>query len=112
MDGARIQPFKIPDWTPWPFEGFVGVSGRVILDAPDLILALLRFEPHAAIPEHPGTNEAIVPCLEGEGFTSVGGVTAPFRAGERVTWPPNIPHRLWTEDSTMTTLMVERPGRR
>jgi len=109
MNGPRIEPFKISDWTPWPFEGFVGVSGSVILDSPDLILALLRFESHASIPEHPGRAEAIVACLEGEGFTSVGGETAAFRAGQRVTWPRDVSHRLWTEDSTMTTLMVERP---
>jgi hypothetical protein len=25
-------------------------------------------------------------------------------------WPQGVPHRLWTEGSTMLTLMVERPA--
>jgi quercetin dioxygenase-like cupin family protein len=104
-----IESFKVPEWTPPPFVGFVNVVGKVILDAPDLVLAVLRFDEHGTIPEHPGESEAIVACLEGEGFTSVGGVTASFRAGQRVTWPAKVSHRLWTENTTMTTLMVERP---
>ena len=47
-------------------------------------------------------------CLEGEGFTSVGGEEAPIQAGRQAHWPPNVPHRLWTEGSTMLTLMIER----
>jgi hypothetical protein len=27
-----------------------------------------------------------------------------------VVWPKDVPHRLWTEGSTMLTLMVERPA--
>jgi quercetin dioxygenase-like cupin family protein len=111
MSGPDIQPFKYAEWTPPPPEyGFVNVVGKVILDSPELVLALLRFGERASVPEHPGETHAIVSCLEGEGFVSVGGVAAPFRAGERVGWPPGVPHALWTEASTMTTLMVERPA--
>ena len=46
-------------------------------------------------------------CLEGAGFTSVGGVAAPIRAGQRVRWPAHKLHRLWTEGETMVTLMHE-----
>ena len=48
-------------------------------------------------------------CLEGEGFTSVGGETAPIRAGQQAHWPPTVPHRLWTGESPMLALMIERP---
>jgi hypothetical protein len=37
----------------------------------------------------------------------VAGETAPLEEGQQARWPKGIPHRLWTEDSTMTTLMVE-----
>jgi len=47
-------------------------------------------------------------CLEGEGFTSVEEETSTLREGEQARWPKGVRHRLWTEDSTMTTLMVER----
>jgi quercetin dioxygenase-like cupin family protein len=81
-------------------------------DPPELFVSVLRFAPDATIHEHPDdlqVHEVI--CLEGSGFTSVGGETAPIRAGQRVTWPRGVPHRLWTEADEMTTLMVGRaPG--
>ena len=48
-------------------------------------------------------------CIEGNGLTSVGDETAELRAGQIVIWPKGVTHRLWTEGSTMLTLMVERP---
>ena len=50
-------------------------------------VAELRFSEHATIPEHPGENDAIVICLAGEGFTSVGGETLDVREEEWVLWP-------------------------
>ena len=73
-----------------------------------MLIVLLRFGEQATIHEHPGPNDTIVLCLDGEGFTSLAGKTSPLRAGEQARWPKNVPHRLWTEDSTMHTLMVER----
>jgi quercetin dioxygenase-like cupin family protein len=87
----------------------VRVDGRVLVREEDhVFIAQLRFAEHATIHEHPGPNDTIVVCLEGEGFTSVAGEVAPIRAGEQARWPKDVPHRLWTEDSTMVTLMVER----
>jgi quercetin dioxygenase-like cupin family protein len=84
------------------------VDGKVLLDEP-VLLALLRFQPDGTINEHPGQTDTFVFCLEGEGWTSVGRERAQIHAGERVRWPKGIPHRLWTEGTTMTTLMFERP---
>ena len=69
----------------------------------------LRFAKHGRIHDHAGPNDTIVSCLEGEGFTSVDGERAPIRSGERVFWPAGDVHGLWTEGSTMTTLMCELP---
>lgn len=74
----------------------------------DFFVAQLRFSEHATIHEHSGENDTIVVCIEGEGFTSVAGETAPLREGQQARWPKGIPHRLWTKGATMTTLMVER----
>ena len=51
-------------------------------------------------------------CLEGEGRFSVDDESAPIKAGQRVQWPANRPHCLWTDTAPMLTLMVEhrRPG--
>ena len=104
----ELTPFPRPDWSPLPYEGCVGVDGKVLVRDDDLLIALLRFAAHATIHEHPGDTDTLVACLEGEGFTSVAGDTAPLRAGQRVRWPAGITHRLWTEASTMQTLMIER----
>ena len=104
-----IDSFPRPEWEPLPMEGCVNVEGRVIVNDDDLVVATLRFAPHGTIHEHPGFTDTIVACLEGEGFTSVGAEVFPISAGQRVRWPPGIPHRLWTAESTMTTLMIERP---
>src|SRR4029077_18798541 len=93
-------------------EGCHGVEGQVLLNEPHLALALLRFAPGGTIHEHPADIEIDVICLEGEGLTSVGGETTVLRAGERVRWPAGVAHRLWTEDATMLTLMVEYHGPR
>jgi quercetin dioxygenase-like cupin family protein len=106
----EIRPWPRPEWSAVPREGCVGVESRLLVHDDDLAIAMLRFAQHATIDEHPGPNETIVVCLEGEGFTSVGGETAPLREGQQARWPTDVPHRLWTEGSTMTTLMVERPA--
>ncbi len=103
-----IRPFPRPGWDPLPYEGVVGVEGRVLIREDDFFVAQLRFGEHATVHEHPGTNDAIVVVLEGEGFTSVGGEVSPVQAGQQVRWPKDVPHRLWTEAGTMVTLMVER----
>jgi quercetin dioxygenase-like cupin family protein len=105
-----IRPFPRLGWDPLPDEGSVGVVGRVLVRDEDFFVAQLRFSERATVHEHPGHTDTIVVCLEGEGFTSVAGEKAPLREGQQVRWPRDVPHRLWTEDSTMTTLMVERIG--
>ena len=92
-----------------PAEGATGVESVALVGDDDLFVAMLRLTEHATIHEHPGPNDTIVVCLEGEGFTSVAGETATIKAGEQARWPKNVPHRLWTEGSTMVTLMIERP---
>ena len=73
----------------------------------DVFVAELRFDVHATIHEHPGERDTIVVCLAGEGFTSVGDAVTHLREEQQARWPKGIPHRLWTEGTTMTTLMVE-----
>jgi len=103
-----IRPIPRPGWDPLPFDGCVGVVGRVLVREEAFFVAELRFSEHATIHEHPGERDTIVICLAGEGFTAVAGEIWPIREGEQARWPKDVPHRLWTEGSTMTTLMVER----
>jgi len=103
-----IRGWPRPDWEPLPYEGAVGVEGRVLIREETFFLAQLRFAEHATIHEHPGVNDTIVVCLEGEGMTSVGDETSALHAGQQARWPRGVSHRLWTEGSTMTTLMFEQ----
>ena len=107
--GIEVRPFPRAEWSATPAEGASGVESRALLQEETLFVAQLRFSENAAIHEHPSPNEIAVLCLEGEGLTSVGGETAAIRAGEQAHWPPNVPHRLWTEGTPMLTLMIERP---
>jgi quercetin dioxygenase-like cupin family protein len=75
-----------------------------------IAIALLRFGEQGTIDEHAADHDIDVVCVHGRGHVSVGAAQAPFGEGERVRWPAGEPHRLWTEDSRMTTLMVEYPG--
>ena len=106
----NVDVAKVPraDWSPLPRSD--GVNGRVLVREEDFFIALLQFEKRATIEEHPGQNDTLVVCLQGEGLTSVAGETAQLHEGERAFWPAGVPHSLWTDDTTMTTLMVERPG--
>ncbi len=83
----------------------------MLVNEPGFFLSLLRFAPGGTIHEHPGPNETYVSCIEGEGWTSVADERSPLRAGEFVVWPKDVRHRLWTEGTTMTTLMYERTDR-
>jgi quercetin dioxygenase-like cupin family protein len=102
-----IRPFPRLGWDPLPGDGVVGVVGRVLVREDDFFVAQLRFSEHATIHEHPGERDTIVVCVEGEGFTSVDGEIAPLHEGQQARWPRDLPHRLWTEGSTMSTLMIE-----
>ncbi len=37
----------------------------------------------------------------------MGDEVAQLREEQQIRWPKGVRHRLWTEDTTMTTLMVE-----
>jgi len=110
MPAPEIESFRRPDWEPVPREGCANVEGRVIFFDDSIGLALLRFGERGKIDAHAGPNDTIVSCLDGHGYTSVGGEAAPIRSGQRVFWPAGVEHGLWTEGSTMTTLMCERPS--
>jgi quercetin dioxygenase-like cupin family protein len=105
------EPMPRPEWAILPRPGCVGVDFRVLLQRSDLVLAQLRFAPHATIDEHSATFDVDVVCLDGAGMFSVDAKPRPLRAGETVRWPADRPHRLWTEGTGMVTLMVEHPRR-
>jgi quercetin dioxygenase-like cupin family protein len=105
-----IRPFARLGWDPLPGDGVVGVTGRVLVREETFFVAQLRFSEHATINPHAGERDTIVVCIEGEGLTSVADETVSLREGQQVRWPKDIVHGLWTEASTMSTLMIEHFG--
>ena len=103
----EIRPFARPEWSRSPSRAAWAWKASCSY-AEGFFIAMLRFPEHATIHEHPGEVDTFVACIDGSGFTSVGGETAPIAAGQQVRWPAGVPHRLWTEATTMTTLMIER----
>ena len=103
-----IRPFPRPEWSPLPYDGCIGVEGKVLVREEDFFVAMLRFPEHATIHEHPGIADTIVVCIDGSGFTSVAGETTTLQEGQQVRWPRGVTHRLWTDATTMVTLMIER----
>ena len=107
MNNHVPKTIPIPEWSPHPDPNVGGVVGKVLLRTDNVVLSILRFENQASIHEHAGATEADVICLEGDGFVSVDGETSEFTAGQSIRWPAGLLHKLWTEDQTMQTLMVE-----
>jgi quercetin dioxygenase-like cupin family protein len=105
---AEPQPVPRPEWSPLPRPGCVNVDGRVLLARDGLLLAMLRFAPEATIDEHSASHEIDVICLEGEGFISIEDRVNSFAAGQWLTWPAGLVHRLWTAERGMIALTVER----
>ena len=104
----EIEQVKQATWSPLPYEGCINVEYKSYLHRNGRVaIASLKFGQHATIHEHPADIDVDVICLAGEGFTSVSGDVAEIRAGQRVFWPAGQAHRLWTEATEMTTLMVE-----
>ena len=105
-----VESFVRAEWSPVPRDGCVGVEARVLGRSGPAFLALLRFDETGTIDEHSATFDIDVFCLDGSGVASIEGETHQLRAGERLRWPAGSMHRLWTEGSTMHTLMVEHHG--
>src|SRR5205807_6961977 len=93
----EITSFRRREWNPLPYEGCVGVDGKVVVHEDDLLVAMLRFGENATIHEHPGETETVVACIEGEGLTSVAGEKIGrascrervWRSGVGVSWRRN-----------------------
>ena len=103
-----VQEQPKPEWSAVPRPGCINVEFRVLFSSEGIHIANLRFSEHATIDEHDAPIDIDVICISGAGFTSIGEETYAIEAGQTVRWPKNIDHRLWTENSRMETLMVER----
>lgn len=105
-----IEKQPRPEWSKVPREGTHGVEVRVLLHKDNLAVANLRFGEDATIDRHSAPFHVDVICIDGKGKTSIDDDVFDIEAGETIRWPRGKDHCLWTEDSTMETIMVERLG--
>ena len=105
---AENQPK--PDWAPLPRPGCHNIDFRVLLVKDGLSIANLRFAENATIDRHDAPYDIDVLCIAGSGFASIDDMEFPITQGQTVRWPNGKEHRLWTIDTTMETIMVERHG--
>ena len=108
----NISDVPRPDWAVLPLEGCVGVEGRVLFTDSKLVVAMLRLAPGGTIHEHAADWSIHAICIEGEGYVSVDDEIAQLHAGQSVEWPAGKRHRLWTEGTSMVTVMLEHLDRR
>ena len=101
------SPVTPTTWRSLTRDGSVGVEVNPIAMRSGLSASRLRFAPRATIDEHAAPFDIDVLCLSGRGWTSVGDSAHVFKADDVVRWPANVPHRLWTDDDDMQTLMLE-----
>ena len=101
------KAFPKPDWHILPKEGCHGVEARVCLVDKRSVVATLRLDKRSNTDVHPAPYDIHVLCIDGSGFAMSGGEVATISSGESVLWPKGEEHNIYTEESPMTTIMVE-----
>lgn len=105
-----IESQPRPEWSDLPRPGCENVEFRVLLVKDDLAVANLRFRRNATIDKHDAPFNIDVICIAGSGFVLIGEDTFGIKEGDTVRWPKDKQHCLWTEDTEMETIMIERHG--
>ncbi len=101
------KSFPKPDWHLLPKAGCSGVQARVCLVDKRSVVAMLRLAEHANTDVHPAPYDIHVLCTEGQGFAMCAGEVVALQAGESVLWPKGQEHNIYTQGSTMETIMIE-----
>ncbi len=86
----------------------------ILLNRPTTVVAMY-LEPHSAIDEHRASVPILVLVTNGNGFVRVGGPDGETRAvsaGDAILWPAELDHTLWTEDETLTAIIIDGPAER
>jgi quercetin dioxygenase-like cupin family protein len=86
----------------------------IFLDRPTTVVALY-FESHGSIEEHKASAPILVLITAGSGFVRIGGPDGETRAvsaGDAILWPAALDHTLWTEDETLTAIVIDGPAER
>ncbi len=86
----------------------------ILLDRPMLVVAFY-LEPHGNMEEHSTDVPILFLVTEGKGFVRIGGPNGETRAvtaGDAVLWPAGLDHMVWTEDETLSAIVIDGPPER
>jgi len=102
-----IRRFGVGHRRPDGPPGTAGIEGQVIESGPGGVITELAFRRHARIAPHSSPNWTYFLVIEGGGWVGVGEERTRVQAGEAVTWPPDVIHAAWTDDTQMRAIVVE-----
>ncbi len=84
------------------------VVSKTLLDKPTGTLTVFSFDRGQGLSEHTSPYDATVQILDGEAQITIGGETAPVRAGELIIMPAGVPHALRAERRFKMLLIMIR----
>ena len=70
---------------------------------------VMYFEPHARLHEHSAPHRILFLVIDGSGTVRLGGPHGEARnviAGDAVMWPAGVDHTAWTDDTSLTAVVV------
>ncbi len=106
-----IRPFGEGQRRPAPERwGCTNLEATPILAEP--LVVEHHYGPGGGMREHAADEAILCVCIAGQGFVKVGDETSELRANQAVAWPAGETHRVWTEDHSMTVLLMHFPGQK
>lgn len=104
MEVLRFGPgHRRPD----PPQGCTAVEAAIIYHSETVHVVELFFHPNGDMWEHDAPHPILAVIIEGEGFCKVGSEERLVQGGEALFWPPGVPHKMWTRQSSLRALMIE-----
>ena len=92
---------KVHSWSAMAWEEVTEDIGRKIITGEKVMIAQVRLEKDALVPEHSHESEQISYIVEGALRFWVGGEELVLRSGEVLVIPSNVPHRALALEDTL-----------
>jgi len=92
---------KVHSWDAMPWEEVTRDIARKIVTGQNEMIAHVRLEKDALVPEHSHVSEQISYIVSGALRFWVGGEELVLRAGEVLVIPPNVPHKAVALEDTL-----------
>ncbi len=88
------------------------VNGFPLLLSSGTQVEAMYFDAHASIDEHMADHPILFLVISGRGTVRIGGPTGECRvlaSGDAVLWPAETEHTVWTDDDTLSAIVINVP---